>query len=180
MKCKLQLTSRFCEIDLDLNYTSNSNTILGPKLSGLTFCTCVLGISYSFLLLQMLRFQWSVMVWENWLWRLQKMMAPSKLTFHQTKRIALQKSWVDRFSFMPQGRSRYPRLLRAKSITGTPSPPLWVSEHRAPKEQTARVGNRLVHPKLWIFLFLRSGVWHQVATMFLSSLSLEYLDHHVI
>ena len=127
----------------------------------------------------MWRCQWNVMVWKNWVWLLQKMMVPSRLSFPQTKGIALQKSLVDQFSFMSQGSTRYQKLWRAKSKTATPFPLLLFSGHHAPQEQVARVGQRLVLPKLWIFLSLQSGVWHQVATMFLSSLSLEYLDHYV-
>ena len=133
---------------------------------------------------QILRFQWSVKVWKNWLWQLQKMMAPLRLTFPLTTQnlllllwIAWQKFLAGQFSFMPQGRTRSPKFWRAKSKIATSSPRLLVSWHHAPKTQSVRVGTRWVHRKPLIFHCLQSGVWHQLATMCLSFPSLEYLDH---
>ena len=131
---------------------------------------------------QELRFRWSVQMWKSWLWQVLNIMEPSRLIFPQKVRShllrsALQNSLADQTSSTRRGRTRCPRLWRAKNSTATPSPVHWVSSNHAQQIQNATLW---VRQRPLIFLCLQNGVWHQVAITFLSSPSLEYLDYESV
>jgi len=144
-----------------------------------TFCAPRFYNSWCF---QALWSQWSVKVWKRLPWRQQKTRVSLRLIFPETMQKLSQRSVLWNFLggqiiCMLQRRTRSLKLWREKRKTLTQSLLLLVFWDRVPKTENARLlRTSSVHPKLWIFLCLQSGVWHPPATIFLFFPSLEYLS----